>query len=106
MDDDIVIPSPLPSPYLVPVIPDPVGNDFSPTSPMVDLYEVNARCSAVEMTTPEGQAAWEVELARSPTPPPTADEIVDVVLAASRAGTPVYQPEVQPLTPPPHWVGH
>ncbi|KAJ1584636.1 hypothetical protein NDA11_003839 [Ustilago hordei] len=105
MDDNDVVPSPLPSPYLVPVIPDPVGNDFSPTSPVVNLYEVDARHSAAEMTTPECQAAWEAELARSPTPPPTADEIVNVVLAASRAGTPIYWPEVQPLTPPPRWVG-
>ncbi|KAJ1575554.1 hypothetical protein NDA15_006026 [Ustilago hordei] len=106
MDDDIIVPSPLPSPFLAPVVPDPVGNDFSPTSPVVDLYEVDARRSAIEMTTPEHQAAWEAELARSPTPPPTADEVVDVVLAASRAGTPIYRPEVQPLTPPPRWVGH
>ncbi|KAJ1585196.1 hypothetical protein NDA15_003934 [Ustilago hordei] len=69
MDDDIIVPSPLPSPFLAPVVPNPMGNDFSPTSPMVDLYKVDARHSAIEMTTLECQAAWEVELARSPTPP-------------------------------------
>ncbi|KAJ1018415.1 hypothetical protein NDA18_006569 [Ustilago nuda] len=105
MDGDVAVPSPLPSPFLAPVIPSPVGNDYSPTSPMVNLYEVTTRCSPVEMTTPERQAAWEAELARSPTPPPMADEVVDAVLAASRAGTPVFRLEVQPLTPPPRWVG-
>ncbi|KAJ1019614.1 hypothetical protein NDA18_006092 [Ustilago nuda] len=100
MDDDVVIPSPLPSPFLAPVVPDS-GNDASPTFPTIDLYEVDTRRSAVEVTTPEQQAAWEAELARSPTPPPTADEVVDAVLAASKAGTPVFRPEVQPLNPPP-----
>ncbi|KAJ1027042.1 hypothetical protein NDA18_003061 [Ustilago nuda] len=106
MDDDIVIPSPLPSPFITLVVPNPVGNNFSPTSPMIDLYEVNPRHSLVEMTTPEHQTAWEAELARSPTPPPAADEVIDMVLAASRAETPIFRPEVQPLTPPPRWVGH
>ncbi|SYW82988.1 uncharacterized protein UHO2_04905 [Ustilago hordei] len=106
MDDDIIVPSPLPSPFIAPIIPNLVGNDYSPASPAIDLYEVDARLAAVDRTTPEWQATWEAELARSPTPPPTADEVIDVVLAVSRAGTPVYQPEVQPLTPPPHWVGH
>ncbi|KAJ1035036.1 hypothetical protein NDA18_000639 [Ustilago nuda] len=104
MGDNAVTPSPLPSPFLAPVVPDPVGNDLSPVSPAVDFYEVNARHPGVEVTTPEHQAAWEAELARSPTPPPTAKEVVDAVLAASRMNTPVFRPEIQPLTPPPHWV--
>ncbi|KAJ1028831.1 hypothetical protein NDA18_002856 [Ustilago nuda] len=90
MDDNVVIPSPLPSPFLVPVIPDPVVNNASPTSPTINLYEVDARCSTVEMTTLEWQAAWEAELAQTPTPPPTADDVIDAVLALSRAATPVF----------------
>ncbi|SYW80383.1 uncharacterized protein UBRO2_03651 [Ustilago bromivora] len=47
------------------------------------------------------------ESARSPTPLPNADEVVDATLAdlRSRAVTPVYQPDIQPLTPPPRWIG-
>ncbi|CCF48102.1 uncharacterized protein UHOR_12761 [Ustilago hordei] len=75
MDDDIIVPSPLPSPFIAPIIPNLVGNDYSPASPAIDLYEVDARLAAVDRTTPEWQATWEAELARSPTPPPTADEI-------------------------------
>ncbi|KAJ1030893.1 hypothetical protein NDA18_002122 [Ustilago nuda] len=104
MDGNAVIPSPLPSPFLAPVVPDPVENNCSPISPAINLYEVDARRPVVEVTTPERQAAWEAELARSPTPPPTADEVVDAVLAASRANTPVFRLEIQPLTPPPRWV--
>ncbi|CCF53979.1 hypothetical protein NDA11_005218 [Ustilago hordei] len=37
--------------------------------------------------------------------PPTADEIIDAVLAPPRATTPEYRLEVQPLTPPPRWLG-
>ncbi|CCF48181.1 hypothetical protein NDA11_004048 [Ustilago hordei] len=105
MDDDVVIPSPPPSPFLVPP-PAPMGSDYSPASPPIDLYEVDARCPTLEMSTPECQAVWEAELAHSPTPPPTADEVIDSVLDAHCLGTPVYQLEVQPLTPPPRWVEH
>ncbi|SOV05661.1 uncharacterized protein UDID_06351 [Ustilago sp. UG-2017a] len=47
------------------------------------------------------------ESARSPTPLPNADEVVDATLAdlSSRAVTPVYQPDIQPLTRPPRWIG-
>ncbi|SOV05790.1 uncharacterized protein UDID_18519 [Ustilago sp. UG-2017a] len=103
MDDDAVIP-PLPSLYLAPIIPNPVGNAPSPDSPAIDLYEVDSRRAAPEMTTPERQAVWEAELARSPTPPPAADEVIDTILLAPRPETPVYRPVVQPLTPPPRWV--
>ncbi|KAJ1027309.1 hypothetical protein NDA18_003318 [Ustilago nuda] len=103
MDDDTVIPRPLPSPFLALVVP-PIGDNHLPLSPAIDLYEVDARRPGVEVTTPERQAAWEAELARSTTPPPTADEVVDAILAASRANTPVFWPEIQPLTPPPRWV--
>ncbi|SYW74373.1 uncharacterized protein UHO2_01238 [Ustilago hordei] len=105
MDDDIIVPSPLPSPLPAHLEPNPMGEDYSPASPPVDLYKVDVTCPPLDLTTPECQAAWEAELARSPTPPPTADEVIDAVLTASRAGTPVFRPEVQPLTPPPCWVG-
>ncbi|KAJ1018175.1 hypothetical protein NDA13_006491 [Ustilago tritici] len=103
MDDNAVI-TPLPSPYLVPLIPNPVRNDPSLVSPAIDLYEVDSQRAVPEMTTPECQAVWEAELARSPTPPPAADEVIDTVLLAPQAGTPVYRLVVQPLTPPPRWV--
>ncbi|KAJ1025568.1 hypothetical protein NDA18_003911 [Ustilago nuda] len=105
MDDDVVVPSPLPSPFLAPVVPDPMGNDVSPTSPAINLYEVDGRHSAVEVTTPEQQAAWEAELAWTPTPPPAADNVIDTVLASSQAATPVFRPEIQPLTTPPPSLG-
>ncbi|KAJ1579278.1 hypothetical protein NDA11_002301 [Ustilago hordei] len=56
------------------------------------------------MTTPEHQAVWEAELAWSPTPPPAADEVIDMILLAPQPETLVYWLVVQPLTPPPHWV--
>ncbi|KAJ1572641.1 hypothetical protein NDA11_003320 [Ustilago hordei] len=105
MDDDMVIPSPPPSPFLVPP-PALGGSDYSPASPEIDLYEVDVRHPAPEMSTPEHQVAWEAELARSPTPPPAADNIIDMVLEVSCTGTLVFCPGVQPLTPPPHWMGH
>lgn len=104
MDDDTVIPSPPPSPFLA-TSPTLMGNDHSPVSPAINLYEVDTRRSAVEMTTPECQATWEAELAQSPTPPPAADDVIDTVLLAPRADTLVFRPEIQPLTPPPRWVG-
>ncbi|KAJ1600447.1 hypothetical protein NDA14_000397 [Ustilago hordei] len=104
MDDDTVIPSPPPSPFLIP--PSALGgSDYSPASPEIDLYEVDARRPAPEMSTPERQVAWEVELARSPTPPPATDDIIDMVLEVSCTGTPVFHPGVQPLMPPPRWMG-
>ncbi|KAJ1036039.1 hypothetical protein NDA18_000187 [Ustilago nuda] len=103
VDDDVAL-SPPPSPFLAPGISNPMGNNFSPALPAIDLYEVDARPLAVDHPTPECQAAWEAELAQSPTPPPDADTVIDMVLLAPRAGTPVYRPEIQPLTPPPHWV--
>ncbi|KAJ1024387.1 hypothetical protein NDA18_004554 [Ustilago nuda] len=103
MGDDVVTPSPLPSPYLAPTS-NLVGNYYSPASPKIDLYEVDARHPAPEMSTLEHQVVWEAELICSPTPPPTADEVIDRVLEASRAETPVFRPEVQPLTPPPRWM--
>ncbi|KAJ1587804.1 hypothetical protein NDA11_003832 [Ustilago hordei] len=106
MDDDIVVPSPLPSPFLASAAQSLMGNDYSLASPEIDLYEVDARCPAVEMMTPEHQAVWEAELARSATPPPMADKVIDAVLDAHHPSTPVYQLEVQPLTPPPCWVEH
>ncbi|KAJ1598487.1 hypothetical protein NDA14_001707 [Ustilago hordei] len=56
------------------------------------------------MTTPEHQAVWEAKLAWSPTPPPAADEVIDMILLAPQPETLVYRLVVQPLTPPPHWV--
>ncbi|CCF48633.1 related to monocarboxylate permease [Ustilago hordei] len=103
MDDDAVI-TPLPSLYLAPIVPNPMGNDHSLVSPAIDLYEVNSRCAALEMMNLECQAVWEAELAQSPTPPPAADEVIDTILLAPQAETPVYRLVVQPLTPPPHWV--
>ncbi|KAJ1599653.1 hypothetical protein NDA14_007580 [Ustilago hordei] len=100
MDDDAVI-TPLPSLYLAPIVPNPMGNDHSLVSPAIDLYEVNSRCAALEMMTLECQAVWEAELAQSPTPPPAADEVIDTILLAPQAETPVYRLVVQPLTPPP-----
>ncbi|KAJ1035209.1 hypothetical protein NDA18_000805 [Ustilago nuda] len=88
MDDDVVIPSPLPSLFLVPIVPNPMGNNISPTSPTINLYEVDARHSTVEVTTLEQQAAWEAELAQIPTLPPAADDVIDAVLASWRAATP------------------
>ncbi|KAJ1036293.1 hypothetical protein NDA18_000158 [Ustilago nuda] len=102
MDDD-VIPSPLPSPFLA-APPLPMGSDTLPISPAVNLYKVDVRHPGVEVTTPEHQAIWEAELAWLPTLPPTTNEVVDAVLAASRATTPVFRLEIQPLMPPPHWV--
>lgn len=61
---------------------------------------MNTRCPLWDLMTPERQAAWDAELARSPTPPPTTDEVVDTLLALSRATTPVYRLEIQPLMPP------
>ncbi|SYW81839.1 uncharacterized protein UHO2_00344 [Ustilago hordei] len=94
MDDDTVISghsgSP-PPPALT--VPARAGEDYSLASPpRPDLYEVDAHGPPRELTTPEHQALWEAKLARTPTPPPMADE-----------GTPVYRLEVQPLTPPPWW---
>ncbi|KAJ1574120.1 hypothetical protein NDA11_006325 [Ustilago hordei] len=100
MDDDAVI-TPLPSLYLAPIVPNPMGNDHSLVSPAIDLYEVNSRCAALEMMTLECQAVWEAELAQSPTPPPAADEVIDTILLAPQAETPVYRLVVQPLMPPP-----
>ncbi|KAJ1044883.1 hypothetical protein NDA10_007831 [Ustilago hordei] len=105
MDDDVVIPSPPPSPFLVSP-PALGGSDYSPASPEIDLYEVDTRHPAPEMSTPECQAAWEAELACSPTPPPATDDIIDAVLEVSCTGTPVFCPGVQPLMPPPCWMGH
>ncbi|SYW74705.1 uncharacterized protein UHO2_01571 [Ustilago hordei] len=104
MDDDVITPSSLPSPLLASAAPSLMGNDYSPASLEINLYEVDVRRPTVEVTTPEHQAAWEAELACSPTPPPTADEVIDVVLDIDCPSTPVYQLEVQPLTPPPRWV--
>ncbi|SPC66623.1 related to monocarboxylate permease [Ustilago sp. UG-2017b] len=83
------------------------GPDFSLASPPLDLYDIDSQCP-LDLTTPECQAAWEAELARSPTPPPGADEFIDVTLAIppSSAVTLVFAPYVQPLIPPPRWVGH
>ncbi|CCF51046.1 uncharacterized protein UHOR_14761 [Ustilago hordei] len=90
MDDDTIIPSPLPSPFL---------------ACAVDLYMVDARHPAVEMMMPEHQATWEAKLAWTPTLPPDANDIVDAVLVLAQAATLEYCPNMQPLTPPPHWVG-
>ncbi|KAJ1035139.1 hypothetical protein NDA18_000736 [Ustilago nuda] len=103
-DDDIIPPSPLSSPFLAPT-PYLVGIDRPPISLEIDLYEVDAGHPTLEVSTLERQAAWEAELARSPTPPPATDDIIDAVLQVSRANTPVFRPVVQPLTPPPRWVG-
>ncbi|KAJ1580415.1 hypothetical protein NDA11_006325 [Ustilago hordei] len=91
MDDDAVI-TPLPSLYLAPIVPNPMGNDHSLVSPAIDLYEVNSRCAALEMMTLECQAVWEAELAQSPTPPPAADEVIDTILLAPQAETPCHGP--------------
>ncbi|CCF47917.1 uncharacterized protein UHO2_04978 [Ustilago hordei] len=85
-------------------VPAQAGEDYSPASPpRPNLYEVDAHGPPRELTTPERQALWEAELARTPTPPPMADKVVDSILDAPRQGTPVYRLEVQPLTPPPWW---
>ncbi|CCF48190.1 hypothetical protein NDA11_006337 [Ustilago hordei] len=81
MDDDTVI-SPLPSLYLAPIVPNPMGNAPSLDSPAINLYEVDSRRAALEMTTPEHQAVWEAKLAQSPTPPPAADEVINMILLA------------------------
>ncbi|KAJ1604233.1 hypothetical protein NDA14_006510 [Ustilago hordei] len=94
MDDDVVTPSSLPSPLLASAAPSLVGNDYSLASLEIDLYEVDVRRPTVEVMTPERQAAWEAELACSPTPPPMADEVIDAVLDADRPSTPVYRLEV------------
>ncbi|KAJ1035462.1 hypothetical protein NDA13_000875 [Ustilago tritici] len=99
MDDDTVASSAPGSPLPTRVASGLVEDDYSPTSPPRNLYNMDAGRPPLDLTTPECQAAWEVELARTPTPPPT----VDAVLASSWAATPVYQLEVQPLMPPPHW---
>ncbi|SPC65518.1 uncharacterized protein UHOD_11085 [Ustilago sp. UG-2017b] len=105
MGDNTVIPSSPVSPPLAHEETQLVGEDYSPASPLPDLYELDAWRPPWDLTTPECQAAWEAELARSPTPPPTANEVIDMVLDAPRLGTPVYRLEVQPLMPPPRWVG-
>ncbi|SAM86290.1 uncharacterized protein UBRO_20336 [Ustilago bromivora] len=94
MDDDTVVSSPPGSPPPVHVEPGLMGEDYSLASPPHDLYDVDVRHPLLDLTTPERQAAWEAELAWTPTPPPTTDEIVDMVLASSRAATPVYRLEV------------
>ncbi|SYW82086.1 uncharacterized protein UHO2_00571 [Ustilago hordei] len=104
MDDNVITPSSLPSPLLASAAPSLMGNDYSPASPEIDLYEVDARRPTVEVMTPEHQAVWEAELAHSPTPPPMANKVIDAVLDAICPSTPVYRLEVQPLTPPPRWV--
>ncbi|SYW81940.1 uncharacterized protein UHO2_00425 [Ustilago hordei] len=106
MDDDMVVQSPPGSPPPARVAPGLSGEDYSPASPPPhDLNKVGTSRPARELTTPEHQAMWEAELARSPTPPPTANEIVDAILAPPRAVTPEYRLNVQPLTPPPRWHG-
>ncbi|KAJ1597576.1 hypothetical protein NDA14_004776 [Ustilago hordei] len=106
MDDDMVIQSPPGSPPPARVVPGLSGEDYSPASPPPhDLNEVGMSRPAQELTTPKRQAMWEAELARSPTPPPTADEIVNAILAPPHAVTLEYRLNVQPLTPPPHWRG-
>ncbi|KAJ1600544.1 hypothetical protein NDA14_001208 [Ustilago hordei] len=82
MDDNTVIQSPPGSPPPAHVAPGPSGEDYSLASPPPhDLNEVGTSHPAWELTTPEHQAMWEAELACSPTPPPTADEIVNAILA-------------------------
>ena len=102
--DDTVVSGQSGSPPPALAVPARAGEDYSPASPpRPDLYEVDAHRPPRELTTPERQALWEAELARTPTPPPTANEVVDSILDAPRQGTPVYRLEVQPLTPPPRW---
>ncbi|KAJ1027900.1 hypothetical protein NDA13_003363 [Ustilago tritici] len=61
----------------------PLSQDYSPASPPHDQYNVNMHPPPWDLTTPEHQAAWEAELACSPPPPPTVDEVIDTVLASS-----------------------
>ncbi|SAM61760.1 related to Mig1 protein [Ustilago bromivora] len=105
MDDNTIVSSPPGSPPPVHVGTGLMGEDYSLASPPRDLYDVDVGCPPLDLTTPERQAVWEAELAHSPTPPPTADVVVDAVLASSRAVTLVFCLEVQPLMPPPRWVG-
>ncbi|KAJ1587262.1 hypothetical protein NDA12_001001 [Ustilago hordei] len=106
MDDDTVVQSPPGSPPPARVAPGPLGEDYSLASPPPhNLNEVGMSRPAQELTTPERQAMWDAELACSPTPPPTADEIVDTILAPPHAVTPEYWLNVQPLTPPPCQCG-
>ncbi|SYW75420.1 related to Mig1 protein, induced during biotrophic phase [Ustilago bromivora] len=106
MDDNPIISSPPPPPPLACVVSGLVGTDYSLASPAQDLYNVDTGCPPADLTTPECQAVWEAELARSPTPPPTADKVMDAILAPSRTTTLVYRLEVQPLMPPPRWAEH
>ncbi|KAJ1577491.1 hypothetical protein NDA11_002440 [Ustilago hordei] len=104
MDDDTVVSGHSGSPPPALAVPAQAGEDYSPASPPhPNLYEVDAHGPPRELTTPERQALWEAKLARTPTPPPMADKVVDSILDAPRQGTPVYRLEVQPLTPPPWW---
>ncbi|SOV01588.1 uncharacterized protein UDID_18130 [Ustilago sp. UG-2017a] len=104
MGDDTVVSRHSGSPPPALTVPARAGEDYSPVSPpRPDFYEVDAHGPPRELTTPERQALWEAELTRTPTPPPTANEVVDSILDAPRQGTPIYRLEVQPLTPPPRW---
>ncbi|KAJ1601781.1 hypothetical protein NDA14_006431 [Ustilago hordei] len=71
MDDDTVIPSPLASPPLARVEPDPVGGDYSPASHVPGPHEVDGGRPPAELTTPNvklcGRPNW---LAPPPLPQP------------------------------------
>ncbi|SAM76217.1 uncharacterized protein UBRO_20515 [Ustilago bromivora] len=111
MDDDYEAGSPssiTPSPVVRNEV-DPPRQVLSPIPPPINMYDIDARQPPQDLSTPEHQAAWEAELARSPTPPPpppAADDVIDAILASTRAATPEYHLEVQPLTPPSRWIGH
>ncbi|SPC63745.1 uncharacterized protein UHOD_11318 [Ustilago sp. UG-2017b] len=83
MDDDTVISSTPGSPLPTCVVLGLMENDYSLASPPLDLYDMDVGHPLLDLMTPEHQAAWEAELACTPTPPPTTDEIVDAVLASS-----------------------
>ncbi|KAJ1027899.1 hypothetical protein NDA13_003352 [Ustilago tritici] len=99
----------LPSPIAPsPVVCDDVGPPKqvpSPASPPIDMYNVDVRQPPQDLLTRERQAAWGAKLAHSPTPPPTADKVIDAILTSIRAATLEYHIEVQPLTPPTQWIG-
>ncbi|SYW86130.1 uncharacterized protein UBRO2_05850 [Ustilago bromivora] len=77
-DDEIGSPNPTITPALEPAGSGPSGQDYSLTLPPQDLYDIDSRRPPLDLSTPKQQAAWEAELACSPTPPPTTNKVVDM----------------------------
>ncbi|KAJ1570930.1 hypothetical protein NDA11_005750 [Ustilago hordei] len=85
-DDEVGSSTPPIVPALVPAGSGLSGQDYSLMSSPPDLYDIDSRCPPVDLSTPKWQAAWEAELACLPTPPPTANKVINVALASSRPG--------------------